>query len=118
VVGNTVEASFDRLDNQGGSLVAREGEATVTARQQLNNGGGTLQAKTHLQVNGGELLNQAARCWAPVSRSMARPWTTARKAGWWPKRGLDRQGQRGREQQWRALAGDCRERGHQRRQPG
>ncbi|MHA6159948.1 two-partner secretion domain-containing protein [Pseudomonas sichuanensis] len=58
VVGNTVEATFDRLDNQGGSLVAREGAATVTARQQLNNGGGTLQAKTHLQVNGGELLNQ------------------------------------------------------------
>ncbi|MEN8638242.1 DUF637 domain-containing protein [Pseudomonas sichuanensis] len=58
VVGNTVEATFDRLDNQGGSLVAREGEATVTAHQQLNNGGGTLQAKTHLQVNGGELLNQ------------------------------------------------------------
>ncbi|WP_153786570.1 DUF637 domain-containing protein [Pseudomonas sp. EMN2] len=58
VVGNTVEATFDRLDNQGGSLVAREGEATVTARQQLNNGGGTLQAKTHLRVNGGELLNQ------------------------------------------------------------
>ncbi|MDF0731602.1 DUF637 domain-containing protein [Pseudomonas entomophila] len=58
VVGNTVEATFDRLDNQGGSLVAREGTATVTAHQQLNNAGGTLQAKTHLQVNGGELLNQ------------------------------------------------------------
>nr|WP_323744605.1 DUF637 domain-containing protein [Pseudomonas sp. UFMG81] len=61
LVGKTLEARFDQLDNTGGSLVATQGAATVTANQRLANHGGTLQAKTHLQVTGGELLNQGGK---------------------------------------------------------
>ncbi|QXH49115.1 hemagglutinin repeat-containing protein [Pseudomonas fakonensis] len=57
LVGKTVQASAEQLHNNGGSIVATEGSATVTGRQLLDNSAGTLQAGTHLQVNGGELRN-------------------------------------------------------------
>ena len=58
VVGKTLVVTAEQFDNQGGSVVATEGTATVTARQRLDNSGGTLQAKTHLQVDGGALINK------------------------------------------------------------
>jgi filamentous hemagglutinin len=57
VVGASLEINAQQLDNQAGSIVASGGQAKVTAHQRLDNSGGTLQAKTHLQVTGGELIN-------------------------------------------------------------
>ncbi|MBV4504794.1 DUF637 domain-containing protein [Pseudomonas sp. BW13M1] len=58
VVGKSLVVTAGQFDNQGGSVVATEGTATVTAHQRLDNSGGTLQAKTHLQVDGGALINK------------------------------------------------------------
>ncbi|RMT25145.1 Filamentous hemagglutinin [Pseudomonas syringae pv. spinaceae] len=47
------------LNNRSGLLSARTGDARVTARNTLDNTGGTVQAQNLLSVTGGNVLNQS-----------------------------------------------------------
>ncbi|WP_122239916.1 two-partner secretion domain-containing protein, partial [Pseudomonas syringae] len=47
------------LNNRSGLLSARAGDARVTARNTLDNTGGTVQAQNLLSVTGGNVLNQS-----------------------------------------------------------
>ncbi|RMN21549.1 Filamentous hemagglutinin, partial [Pseudomonas cannabina] len=59
--GNRLTIASTTLDNRSGLLSARAGDANVTARDTLDNTGGTVQAQNLLSVTGGNVLNQSGR---------------------------------------------------------
>ncbi|QHE99007.1 DUF637 domain-containing protein [Pseudomonas cannabina] len=59
--GNRLIIASTTLDNRSGLLSARAGDANVTARDTLDNTGGTVQAQNLLSVTGGNVLNQSGR---------------------------------------------------------
>lgn len=58
LIGAQVQLSATRLDNRNGLIGASTGETKVSAREQLDNRGGTLQAESKLRLDGGAMLNR------------------------------------------------------------
>lgn len=57
LIGESLTLDTDTLDNADGLISASEGDATMVARQQLNNTGGKVQAQKNLELTAGALNN-------------------------------------------------------------
>ncbi|SEM58073.1 filamentous hemagglutinin [Pseudomonas sp. ok272] len=60
LIAGRLDLETRQLDNRNGLIAASQGAAQVTASERLDNGHGKIQARTTLNVSGGELINQGA----------------------------------------------------------
>ncbi|MGH8383470.1 filamentous hemagglutinin N-terminal domain-containing protein [Pseudomonas sp.] len=58
LIAGRLDLDTRQLDNVNGLIAASQSDATVVARERLDNGKGKIQAQTVLKVSGGELRSQ------------------------------------------------------------